>query len=225
MIKRNRRSLIIVLMVIASLLLLTACMGTQNGDVNDNTGTRQNYRTGQTGDNMNNQTGPDATGGDLTGNRANRLNNDITGGINGIDGNNMTGGIGGVNGNNSMNGTMGNNRNAANGTDMTSVQQRANKLKAELEKVSGVSDVSVLITGDTAIIGCKTNQSLSEIKNRLTEKAKSVDPSIKNVAVTNANNILTEMKQLSSDMMNGNATDLDNKIRQLLNKITPNNNP
>lgn len=109
------------------------------------------------------------------------------------------------------------------GMDMTGMKQKARRIESELEKIPGMNDINVVISGDTAIVGCTTNQDMSAMKSRIVNRVKQLDPSVKKVAVTNARDTLMEIRKLKSDMMGGSDTGgINARVKQLVNKITPN---
>lgn len=108
------------------------------------------------------------------------------------------------------------------GTGNKNMSQRAEKIKTELRKIQGINDVEVLISGDKAIVGCQTSKNLTALKRTIEQRVKSIDPSVREVSVTNSRSILDNMKQMTQDLVNGAGLDgFENKFQQLIKKITP----
>lgn len=124
-----------------------------------------------------------------------------------------------------MNDTMiGNNTNMT--TNMTGLSQRASTIAKRVNALEGVNNASVLIDGDTAIVGCdvgKTmdNKTTANLKQRVEAAVKVADKNIKKVSVTLDPNIYSRIKTMSTDMMNGNpAKSFTQDIKDIMRDIT-----
>jgi YhcN/YlaJ family sporulation lipoprotein len=106
--------------------------------------------------------------------------------------------------------------------NMDSARQKAMRIESECEKIPGVDDAAVIISGDDAVVGCRTNQNISALRQRIESRVKQLEPSVKNVTVTNSSDILTEIRKLTNEITDGpDVNNLDARVRQLIEKITP----
>jgi YhcN/YlaJ family sporulation lipoprotein len=194
----------------------------QGFDRNNLVGTRYGT-TGNTGRNL--------AGGD--GNTGNDPSNFLgRNGVNTIENNNRFGRMGntgtgmgnnGYNtGNNGFSGMLtGNGRaNAMNGND----RARASMIERQLESISGINDCSVIVSGDTALVGLRTNGTgagnMSGLRAAIESRVKQMDRSIRNVTVTDSPDMLTRMGRLGTTgngMTNNFMQEFDNMIRSLNN--------
>lgn len=210
--------------------------GTQNQGFNRNnlTGSRYGYNgyTGNTGRNL--AGGDGNTGNDPSNflgyngvntiqnnNRFNRMGNTGTGmGNNGYS-SGYNGALTGNNGYSSgYNGMLtGNNgTNAMNGND----KARASMIERQLNNVNGVNNCSVLVSGDTALVGLRTNNAtnISRLRSSIERRIKQMDSSIKNVKVTDSPDILTRMGRLgTTGNYNGMANNFMQEFKNMLNSM------
>ena len=106
---------------------------------------------------------------------------------------------------------------------MNTARQRAMKIESECEKIPGVDDAAVIISGDTAVIGCRTNKNMGALRQQIINRVKQLEPSVRNVTVTNSGDILDEIRKLTNEIVDGpDANNSDARVRQLIKKITPN---
>ena len=103
--------------------------------------------------------------------------------------------------------------NNSTGTQMsTADRQKADNIKRQIMNMPGVNSADVIVMGDTALCGVNTdgNASLSQLRNSISQRIKSIDGTIRNVAVSNDSNILTEIRRMlgvnSQSNTGGNAT-------------------
>lgn len=81
--------------------------------------------------------------------------------------------------------TTQNNPNAVN-ENMPTTNQTADKIKTELRKVNGVTNVDASVVGNSALISCTVNDQMRQqanFKETLTKKVKEIDPALVNVYV------------------------------------------
>src|SRR5690554_4024695 len=57
-------------------------------------------------------------------------------------------------------------------TDTGTSRQKAMRIEAECEKIPGVQDVEVLISGDTAVVGCRTTQDINNLRKQIESQIK-----------------------------------------------------
>jgi len=94
---------------------------------------------------------------------------------------------------------------AASNDKITQSTLRSNKERAELVKtmilmIKGIDNATVVITGKTALIGIKTNDTDVEEESRLKklaeDMARKTDQDIKNVAISTDNDIYDRIKTM-----------------------------
>lgn len=194
---------------------------------NNLTGTRygNNGYTGNTG--YNGYTGN--TDRNLTGRNSNTRNDPSNylsyNGINTINYNNRFGRMGntgtGSGNNNRTNGTTGmltgnNGTNTANGNDTA----RATMIERQLESINGIDDCTVIVSGDTALVGLRTNRvgtgNMSRLRASIEQRVRQMDSSIRNVRVTDSPNMLTRMGRLGTT---GNSNGMANNFMQEFNNM------
>jgi len=119
---------------------------------------------------------------------------------------------------------MGNNNNMT--TNMTGISQRASTIAKRVNALDGINNASVLIDGDTAIVGCDIggtmdNKMTTNLKQRVEAAVKVADKNIKKVSVTLDPNIYSRIKTTSTNMMNGNpAKSFTQDIKDIMQDIT-----
>lgn len=101
---------------------------------------------------------------------------------------------------------------------------KSEKIKAQLEKMSGVDDVSVIVLGNTALVGCDINNNANnnrtgntdDLRNKIVQQVKSLDKSVTNCIVTDKPEILERINALGNDITNGKP---GNEITDEFNRI------
>jgi len=116
------------------------------------------------------------------------------------------------NGNNNQMGLVG---------QMNADTTKSKQIKAQLEKMSGVDDVSVIVLGNTALVGCDIKNdnrtgNTDDLRNKIMQKVKNMDNSITNCVVTDKPEILERIKTLGEDITNGKP---GNQITEEFNRI------
>lgn len=95
--------------------------------------------------------------------------------------------------------------NAING-NMPTTNDMANKIKTELGKVNGVTNVDASVVSNSALISCTVSEELRQqqnFKDTLTKKVKEIDPSLVNVYIMESQDGLDmDFKQMSSKFTN-----------------------
>lgn len=121
-------------------------------------------------------------------------------------------------------GILGNNRNNEN-APMSDDRQRSQTLERQLDRMREVDDANVLVNGGTVIVGYKptySSQDIETVKSKIVKMVKKLDENVDNVAVTEADDIIARIRMLSDDMSaNKPKTELNNEIRQILQRINP----
>ena len=105
-----------------------------------------------------------------------------------------------------------------------------NRSNAIARKVTDLNDVdrcSVLITGDTALVGVDIKNNIkgnltTELKRRIETRVKNTDSRINNVAVTADPDLYTRIRNMAFDIENGRPiSGFANEIKEMLRRITP----
>lgn len=136
------------------------------------------------------------------------------------------------------NSTNKNNMMIGNGTNMNSglntanngnISSRANAIAKRVAALPEITSASVLINGNTAIVGCdvkgSTNNNLSaNLKQKIEAAVKVADKNIKQVSITSDPSIHTRIKTMTTNINNGNpistfARDIEDILRRI---TTPN---
>ena len=81
--------------------------------------------------------------------------------------------------------TTQNTPNAING-NMPTTNQSAEKIKSELGKIDGVTNVDASVVGNSALISCTVNEQMRQqanFKDTLTKKIKEIDPTLVNIYI------------------------------------------
>jgi hypothetical protein len=140
--------------------------------------------------------------------------------------------------------TQPNVNNGVTGTQMSAAdRQRAENIRKQIMNMQGVNSADVIVMGDTALCGVNTdrNASLSQLRNSISQRVRQIDGTIKNVAVSNDSDILTEIRKLvgtspnatggntvgNNRMNNGLNNRINNRTNNMTNNTTNNtmNNP
>lgn len=179
--------------------------------LNDNTNNRlMNDNTLNTNDGLNT-------------NLNNRLNTNLNNGM--VRDNNLMNNSTGMDNNMLGNGT---NLNSGlnNNTNNSNMSSRANTIAKRIAALPEVSSASVLINGNTAIVGCdlkgNTNNNLSaNLKQKIEAAVKVADKNIKQVSITADSSIHSRIKTMSTNVNNGSSmSSFARDIEDILKKIT-----
>ncbi len=187
--------------------------GTNGTNMTDYNGYR--YNNGYTGYDPSNYLSYNGINTINYNNRYNRMSNNGTGlGSNGaLTGNTLTGNNRMLTGNNIGNTMSGNDT------------YRASMIKRQLDNMSGINNCSVVVSGDTALVGLRTNgnstTSMSRLRASIERRVKQADSRIKNVTVTDSTDILTRMGRLGTTTgnYNGGTNNFMQEFNTLMNSI------
>lgn len=114
-------------------------------------------------------------------------------------------------------------------TNLSGTPDRATAIAQRVTALPEISNASVLISGNTAIVGCdvdvngNTNNTITAaLKQKVEAAVKVADKNIQNVSVTSDPNIHSRIKTMSTDMNNGNPVksftqDIEDIMRQITN--------
>lgn len=104
---------------------------------------------------------------------------------------------------------------------------RSSYIARKVEDFNEVDEASVLITGDTALVGVKTKDNVkgeitTDLKQKIENKVKNTDNRIKNVAVTASPDIATRIRDMTFDIERGRPlSGFAVEIKEILRRITP----
>lgn len=111
-----------------------------------------------------------------------------------------------------------------NNITMTDMQNKSLNIERQLESLANVKDASVMVVGNTALVACSpasTGVDMNTLRNSITEKVKSIDPSITNVVITESANVRTSIQQLFNNMGNKSINQITQEFNRLIRDITP----
>ncbi len=165
------------------------------------------------------------------GNSNNRLNTSLNNGRkdslnlnNGMLDDNLNLNNGMVRNNNNNDLGMTNNNNLTNSAN--NLGNRANAIAKRVVALPEVESASVLINGNTAIVGCDLNNNTnntisSNLKQKIDAAVKVADKNIKTITVTADPSINTRIQNMNTRMNNGNPiTGFTTEIEDILRRIT-----
>lgn len=100
---------------------------------------------------------------------------------------------------------------------------RMQRIQQELEKLQGYNDITCIVNGNTAIIGCtQKNNTMTDAqtKNEITNIVKRCDPSISNCEVVSNKEGINRISKMAEDIRKGNiGTTISQDFRQMLDDI------
>ena len=108
--------------------------------------------------------------------------------------------------------------------DMTDMRTKAQNIATQLKSFPEVKDANVMVVGNTALVAFETNRTdadLTNLKDKLTERVKTIDPSVDNVILTEASYARTGIQQLLNDMNNKSINQLTQDFNELVRRISP----
>lgn len=117
-------------------------------------------------------------------------------------------------------------------TNLSNMSDRATTIAQRVTALPEINNASVLISGNTAIVGCSvngdtTNKITNALKQKVEAAVKVADRNIQNISVTSDPNIYTRIQTMSKDMNTNNnrndgnpATNFTKDIEDILEQIT-----
>jgi YhcN/YlaJ family sporulation lipoprotein len=192
--------------------------GIQNQGLNRNNlvGGRYGYDR-NTGNNPSNYLSRNGINTINNNNRFSRMGNTGTGLANNGRTNSYTGL---PNGNNRMMNTTGA-TDTTNGNDTA----RASRIERQLESMNGINDCTVVVSGNTALVGVRRNGTntgnISTLKSSIERKVRQIDNSINKVVVTDSPDMLTRMGRLGTTVSNdGIISNFVQEFNEMIDSIT-----
>ncbi len=113
---------------------------------------------------------------------------------------------------------------AANAYNMNDLRNKAERIEQQLESLTDVNDASVMVVGNTALVACSpksTGVDVTKLRNTITQRVKSIDPSITNVVITESANVKQSIQQLFSNMNNKSMEQITQEFNKMVREITP----
>lgn len=104
---------------------------------------------------------------------------------------------------------------------------RARKIADNVENLENVNNATVVITGNTAIIGVDINNNLEgkitdDLKEEIRKTAINTDKEVEKVSITADADLYTRIRNMSRDIQDGSpVSNFDDEIREILRRITP----
>lgn len=120
-----------------------------------------------------------------------------------------------------------NNSNAQTSNVSSNLSQRATQIAKDINSIDGVEKATVIITGETALIGLNltnnlNDEQISNIKKSAENKAKTSNNGIKNAAVTASPEIVQRITNLANDIKEGKPiSGLADELGNLIKRVTP----
>lgn len=112
-------------------------------------------------------------------------------------------------------------------TTPAEVDRLADRLAAEAQKVDGVNKATIILSGNTVIVGLKIKPDIeekrtSEIKKEVVRRIKAADKRIRNVEVTTNPNIITRIKKIAKGIGQGRPISaFGREFEEILRRIVP----
>ena len=107
---------------------------------------------------------------------------------------------------------------------MTDLRNRAEKIEQQLESLANVNDASVMVVGDTALVAYNpksTGVDITNLRNTITQRVKSIDPSITNVVITESANVKQSIQQMFGNMNNKSMDQITQEFNKMVRELTP----
>lgn len=111
--------------------------------------------------------------------------------------------------------------------NMNNLSRRANSIARRIAQLNEVNRCSVLLSGDTAIVGVDIANNLegrmtTELKQKIENIVKDMDNNIKNVSITADPDLFTRISNMARDIRDGRPiTGFANQFQEILRRITP----
>lgn len=105
---------------------------------------------------------------------------------------------------------------------------RSKVISEKLTEIDGIKNATVIITGNTALIGVDIpadtqDDKIKELKNKVESTTKNADKVIDNVAITADADIVTRIKNMGKDITDGKPiSGFGEEIEEIIKRITPN---
>jgi len=107
-------------------------------------------------------------------------------------------------------------------------KERANRIAKLINDFPEVNKTTVIITGNTALIGIDTvheldKKEIERLKRKIEEKVYSTDLSLKNIGISTSPEIINRMNKITNSINNMKSIDgLANELSSIIREIVPN---
>lgn len=108
--------------------------------------------------------------------------------------------------------------------NVNGMRSKSQNIEKQVKNLTNVKDANVMVVGNTALVACNPNTTAVDtnaLRTSITQKVKSVDPSITNVVVTESADMMTNVKQMFSNMNNKSMNQITQDFNNMLKQITP----
>ncbi|SHK05909.1 YhcN/YlaJ family sporulation lipoprotein [Tepidibacter formicigenes] len=118
-------------------------------------------------------------------------------------------------------------RTSANQNLTTTVNNRSNQIARNCNKLSGVNNSTVAISGNTAVVGVDLDKNVEgnlteDLKRKIESTVKATDKNITNVVVTADIDLYERIKKVGQDIKAGRPlTGLGNELQEIIRRISP----
>jgi len=158
----------------------------------------------------------------------NRLGTNLNQPMQGNGGNNFMGNNNGLTGNNTLmrNNMMGMDQATDPNANMQAeIRQKSENINNQLMRINGIDKVNSVVVGDSCVVGYTpsgTARDTAALEREIEQKVRSIDPSIKNVAVSRSADVMQKVKQMAEDITNNQPiNNLSEEIKKLIQSINP----
>lgn len=109
----------------------------------------------------------------------------------------------------------------------TNMTDKADKIAAEVTKVEDVKSATVVITGNTALVGINMTSGTkgtlnAQVKQKVENAVKAVDKNITRVSVTADPDLFTRIENIAKDIGNGKPlSGFGQEIEEIIRRVTP----
>ncbi len=114
--------------------------------------------------------------------------------------------------------------NTNNANDINNMREKSLSLKSQVKSIPQVKDANVVVLGNTALVACNPSTAAADanaLRDAVTKKIKSSDPSIKNVLVTESPDMVASINQMFNNMTNRPMNEVTRDFNQLVRQIAP----
>lgn len=106
--------------------------------------------------------------------------------------------------------------------DSNNMRAKALAMKNQVKTIPEVSDANVVIVGNTALVACRPRNAAldaNSLRAAVSQKCKSIDPTITNVVVTETEDMMTRVNQLYNNLAVRPANQISQDFNNLVNQI------
>lgn len=104
------------------------------------------------------------------------------------------------------------------------MREKSMSIKNQVKNLPQVKDANVVVLGNTALVACNPNTGTMDanaLRDAVTKRVKSFDPSIKNVLVTDSPDMMANINKMINNMSNRPMNEITQDFNQLVRQIAP----